>query len=440
MASLITRGAAAWLLTFGFAPTLTLAQSKPVHDSVASSATSVERPALTLREAIESTFRKNPGLQGFQFQLSAQEARIDQARLRPAPALGAQLENVAGTGETRSVDAAEATLSLSQVIELGDKRGLRASAAMLGRESLAVEQQAAQLDVLAEVTRRFIHVASDQAQLDLTRNATDLVRRTVDGVSRRVQAGKSPDVELIRARAALTRAEIDQRHAEHEIAASRAKLAAMWGDTTPAFGSVTAELYNLPAPMPFEALVERLQGNPDFLRFASEARLRDAEIRLAEARRRPDVEVSAGIRRLEGTNDQAFVLGATIPLFSSRQAAPAIAEARALRAQVDVEQRAAFINARSQVFELYQELVHAVDETRILQREVLPQMELARQQTEYAYERGRYSYLELVEGQRAYLETQRALIEAAANSQTLQAEIERLTGEPLQLNSSPRTP
>ena len=440
MSSLITRGAAACLIVFGFVPGLASTQSDPVHDSVASPATSVVLPALTLREAIESTLRQNPGLQGFQFELSAQDARIDQARLRPAPALGVQLENVAGNGDTRGVDAAEATLSLSQVIELGDKRGRRVSAAMLGRDSLAIEQQAAQLDVLAEVTRRFIHVASDQAQLDLTRNATSLVQTTVEGVTRRVQAGKSPEVELIRARAALSRAQIDQRHAEHELVASREKLAAMWGDTAPQFGTVTAELYNLPAPMSFEALVDRLKGNPDFLRFASEARLRDAEIRLAESRRRPDVEVSAGIRRLEATNDQAFVLGATVPLFSSRRASSAIAEARALRAQVDVEQRAAFINARSQVFELYQELVHAIDETRILQRDVLPQMEQARQQTEYAYERGRYSYVELVEGQRAYLETQRALIEAAANAQTLQAEIERLTGEPLQLNSSPRTP
>ena len=438
--SSITHGVAVCVLASGFAQPMAVAQTPPVHDSVASPANSAALPSLTLREAIESTLRRNPGIETFQFELKAQDARIQQAGLRPAPMLNTTVENVLGTGETRGVSGAETTFALSQVVELGDKRNRRMVAAAYGREGIAVEQQAAQLDVLAEVTRRFIHVASDQAQLELTRNATALGQTTVDGVTRRVQAGKSPEVELIRARSALTRAQIDQRHAEHELVASRAKLAAMWGDTEPTFGVVTADLYGLPAPIAFEALVERLQSNPDFLRFASEARLRDAEIRLAEARRKPDVEFSAGVRRLQGTRDQACVVGVTVPLFSSRQAAPAIAEARALRGQVDVEQKAAFINARAQVFDLYQELLHAINETQILQREVLPEMEKARKQTEYAYERGRYSYLELVEGQRAYLDTQRALIEAAANAQTLQAEIERLTGEPLQQNLIQRTP
>jgi outer membrane protein, heavy metal efflux system len=409
--------------------TLNVARANPDSAPVQLSATN--GPSLTLRQAIESTLRSNPGLQVFGFELRAQDARIQQAGLRPSPTLGAEVENVLGSGETRGIDAAEATFSLSQVVELGNKRDRRMRAAAFARETMGVEQQAAQLDVLAEVTRRFIHVASDQAQLELTRRGAQLTQTTVDGVTRRVQAGRSPDVELIRAQAALTRAHIDQRHAEHELLASRRKLAAMWGEPEAVFGAVVADLYQLVPPAEFDALVSRLKENPDFLRFASEARLRDAEIRLAEAQRRPDIEFSAGVRRLQDSRDQAFVLGASVPVFSRRQAAPAVAEARALRGQVDAEQHAAFVNARAQVFELYQELRHAIDETQILQRQVLPQMEQALKQTEYAYERGRYSYLELVEGQRAYLDTQRALIEAAATAQTLQAEIERLTGESL---------
>ena len=434
MSSYFTRSVAACILLAGSVLGATHADTKSVSGSVPAPASLAELPPLTLREAIESTLKSNPGLATFAFELRAQDARISQAGLRPAPTVNAEFENILGTGELSAFDAAEATFSIAQIVELGDKRNLRIFAAEFGREGINIEQAAAQLDVLAEVTRRFIHVASDQEQLDLTRTTTGLMQTTVEGVTRRVQAGKSPDLELIRASAALIRAQIDQRHAEHELASSRTRLAAMWGDTEAQFGAVNADLYQLPAPIAFEALVDRLRGNPDFLRFASEARLRDAEIRLAQAKRRPDVELSAGVRRLQSTSDQAFVVGVTMPLGSRRQAAPGIAEALALRDRIDADQKAAFVNARAQIFELYQELQHAIDETRILRQEVLPQMEKARQQTEYAYERGRYSYLELVEGQRAYLETQRALIESAANAQTLQAEIERLTGEPLQQN------
>jgi len=398
-------------------------------------ANQVTGPPLSLRDAVIATIKGNPSLKTFAYSLRAQDARIDAAKLRPVPELSVELENVLGTGDTKGFDAAEATFALSQVVELGGKRSQRILASQLGREGIAIEEQAAQLDVLAEVSRRFIHVATDQQQLELTRQATEIARQTVEAVKRRVDAAKSPDVELFRANAALTRAQIDLRHAEHELLASRRKLAAMWGEPEAQFGPVLVDLYALPTPAEFDDLVARLKNNPDFTRFATEARLRDAEIRLAEVQRRPNMQFSVGVRRFQESRDNALVFGFSMPLFPGRQAAPAIAEAKALRGQVDVERDAAFINARAQLFELYQELRHAMNETEVLRRDVLPQMEQALLQTQYAYDRGRYSYLELVDGQRAYLEVQRALIDAASNAQTFQSEIERLSGEPLTITN-----
>ncbi|HTE41741.1 MAG TPA: TolC family protein [Steroidobacteraceae bacterium] len=399
--------------------------------AIVSAQTVAPEAPLALRDAITAALRTNPDLKSFGFSLRVQDARIDGARLRPAPEFSTDVENVLGTGTTKGVDAAEATFALSQVIELGDKRARRVAAAQTGREVIGVRQQAAQLDTIAEVTRRFIHVASDQAQLELTRQATELARNTVDAVKRRVDAAKSPDVELYRATVELKRAEIELRHSEHELLGSRRKLAAMWGEPEAQFGVVQTDLYGLPTPATFDSLIGRLQANPDFTLFATETRLRDAEVRLVEAQRRANFTVTAGVKRLQESRDNAFVVGFSVPLFSGRQAAPAIAEARALREQVGTERDAAFVKARAQVFELYQELQHAINEVQVLRRDVLPQMEKALKETEYAYDRGRYSYLELVDGQRAYLDVQRALINAATNAQTLQTEIERLTGEPL---------
>lgn len=384
---------------------------------------------LTLRQAIQAALAGNPDLAGFAFELRAQEARTDAAGLRPAPTLSVGIENALGNGEHRRFDAAESTFALSQVVELGGKRAARVGAAQAGRELITVAEQAAQLDVLAEVTRRFIHVAGDQEQLALTRQATALARETVAAVSLRVQAAKAPQAELRRARITLARAQVTQEHAEHELRSSRRKLAALWGDDRARFGSVTADLYALPRPVPFEDLLARLDRNPDFVRFASEARLRDAELRLAQARRRADITVSGGLRHLEATGDQALVLGFSLPLGAGRQAAPAIAEADALRGLTGARHEAARVRATAQLFELYQELRHAITETELLRRTVLPEMQGALEDTRYAYERGRYGYLEWVEAQREFLTIRRSLIEAAVNAQVFQAEIERLTGE-----------
>lgn len=386
---------------------------------------------LTLREAVRLTLERNPDLQTFALELRAQNARVNRAGLRPAPQLALELEDFAGSGAYKRADSAQTTLALSQILEFGGKRGRRSATARAGLELLSVEQQARALDVLAEVSRRFIHVAADQDHLRLTTTAAELAQQTVAAVQTRVKAAKSPEAELHRARITLARAEVEQEHAEHELLSSRRKLAAMWGDTQLAAGSVSADLYALPAPGDFDELLARLQANPDFTRFASQARLRDAEIRLAQSRRFGDVQLSAGARRFEATSDQAFVAGISVALFSGHQAAAAITEAEAMRGLTDAQQHAALIKAQAQLFDLHQELKHAITETALLRDKVLPEMDEALRETKYAYERGRYSYLEWVEAQREFIDVRRSLIAAAANAHNFNTEIERLTGEPL---------
>lgn len=382
---------------------------------------------LTLQTALEQAVARNPQLQGFVFRLRAQEARATTAALRPPWELRAELENVAGTGELSGTEAAEATFSLSRVIELGNKRDRRIEAANAARDLLESERAAAQLDVAAEVARRFIHVASDQEQLLLTRRATELAQETVDSARVRVQSARAPEVELNRARIALARAQIAQEHAEHELATSRRKLAAMWGATEDRFGRIEAGLFSLPAIPSFEQLADTIPRSVDLARFASEARLRDAELRIAEARARSDVAVSAGVRHLQTADDQAFVLGMTLPLGARTRATGAIEEARAQRELTDSEREAHRVRVLAQLFETYQELSHAVTEANTLRETVAPEMEAALKSTQYAFERGRYNYLEWTEAQRELIAVRRALIEASANAHLFQVEIERLT-------------
>ncbi|MBX5461670.1 MAG: TolC family protein [Steroidobacteraceae bacterium] len=387
-------------------------------------------PSLTLREAVARTLARNPQLRTFTFRMQAQEGRERIAGLRPPVELRAELENVGATDAT-GTGATEATLALSGVLELGDKRAQRLEAARAAGELIATEREAAELDVIAEVTRRFIQVASDQAQLRLTVRATQLAEQAVKAVQRRVDAGRSPDVELNRTRIALTRARIAEEHAQHALRASRRKLAAMWGDTEEDFGEVTARLFEVPAVPPFDDLAAQIDSNPDFARFASEARLRDAELNLARARARADVTWTAGVRRLQALDDNALVLGASVPLFSGSRAEGAVAEARAQRALTDAERDAHRVRVLAELYALYQELNHAVNETEELQRTVSPEMEAALRATENAFERGRYGYLELAEAQREFLDVQRALITSAANTHLFRVEIERLTGRAL---------
>lgn len=393
-------------------------------------------PSLGLREAVSAALARNPDLKEFAFTLRAEQARRDGAALRPAPEFTAELENVLGSGDYKGLSGAETTLALSQVVELGGKREARVATANASIDTLTSARQAAQLDILAEVTRRYVATAELQERLRLADRATSLAQSTLDAARLRVQAARAPHVEEDRATVALERSRLDARSLRAKLEAARRSLAAMWGsdDATldgRAFGDVDGDLYRLPAVQEFAPLVARLQVNPDFLRFASEERLREAELRLAATQKRADITIGGGVRRSQETKGIGLVASFSMPLFSGRRAESAIAEAAARRDAVGAARDAAVTRARASLFALHSDLLEAEARVAALQATVLPRMEEALKETQYAFERGRYGYLELVDAQREFLDAQADRIEAATQAQLLITEIERLTNAPL---------
>ncbi len=384
-------------------------------------------PPLPLQEAIRRTLGANPELAVFGYDLRAQDGQILQAGVRPNPELALDVEDVLGTGDHEGLRTAQTTLSLHQVLERG-ARDRRVDAASAGRAVLNAELAEKRLDTAAETARRFVHVLSDQAQLEVTHEALTLAGKTVEAARLRVNAARSPAAELVRAEAAQARADLDHQHAEHELLTSRRQLAALWGETEPAFGLAQGKLLVLPPLQAYEALRTRLAGNPSLTRFIAEARLRDAEIRLAEQRRIPAWQVSAGLRHYNDSGDVAGVFGLSIPLPWHNPAQGFVVEAEAKRAQVDASRHAAEVQTLTKLFEWFQVLKQARNEAETLERTVLPKMQEALRQTEYAYARGRYGYTELVAAQQEVLALKRARIQAAVNAQSTAIEIDRLTG------------
>lgn len=386
--------------------------------------------ALTLPDALQRAESRHPLFQSYRAQLAAADARRLQADLRPAPELNLEVEDVLGSGALSGVDSAQTTVSFSQLIERGGLRDRRIESAQADREAQITLGQIARLDLRAEVARRFVHVLSDQALLATTREATVLARSTLQEVERRVQAARVPLAERSRAQVALARAELEEEHAEHELLSSRRHLAAATGSMEADFGEAAGDLLSLPEVAPFEVLLTQMQAAPDVLRFANEERMRASELRLAQARRTPGLRAGAGLRRLEASDDLGLVFSASIPLFANSRETGHIAEAEARLAQLGADREQAWLKAQAQLFEIYQELNHAGVEFRTQRDRVVPTLEEALKQTQLAYDRGRYSLLELRDAQSEWTLQRRRLIEAATEYHGHLIEIQRLTGAP----------
>lgn len=383
---------------------------------------------LTLARAVDAAIRANPDLMASTYELSAAQARIVQADLRPNPTVSAEFENFVGTGGYKGIDSLETTLSLSQVVELGGKRALRRSAAEADLDVVSIEQRARELDVLAEVTRRFIEVSVAQARVEFAKESVSIAEKTLQTISGRVDAGRSPEAERSRARIALTRAIVEQRQAQSDLRSARYALSATWGSPEPAFTAASANLFRLQSVDTFPALMRRLEESVDLSLFASTARLREAELRLARAQARPNLAFSVGARRFEGSNDAALVAGFSmeLPVYNRNQGA--IREAQVRLSQNDALREAATLNARSALLSLYQEMTTAGARVETLRNEALPQAQVALEQMRGGYERGRFSFLELATAQEELLALRSAAIDAAADFHRMLIEIERLTG------------
>ncbi|HEU4602331.1 MAG TPA: TolC family protein, partial [Steroidobacteraceae bacterium] len=337
---------------------------------------------LTLAQAIEGAMHSNPDLKASAYELNAAQARILQAGVMPNPDLALDLEDFGGTGEVSGVRELQTTLSLSQVIELGGKRARRVDAANSDRDLVGVEQRARELDVLAEVTRRFVDVVAAQERVRLTQSTVDLIERTSEAIGKRVEAARSPTAELSRARISVIRAQLDLTQAQTTLESARQSLASMWGATQAQFGNAQANLFALPPLESLQSLSDQLERSPDLMRFASESRLRDAELRLAQAAARPNLTLGLGLRRYESTNDTALVAGFSmgLPVFDRNQGN--IAEASVRRTQTQALEQAARIRAQATLYALYKQVQVSRRQLQMLKDEALPQAQAALDQTQ----------------------------------------------------------
>jgi cobalt-zinc-cadmium efflux system outer membrane protein len=233
----------------------------------------------------------------------------------------------------------------------------------------------------------------------------------------------------MRARAELATERLAHDDVTHEQSVARHRLAAQWGETSPAFGRVEGALLTLPTVEPFDELAERIDDNPDLVRLASQERIAESELDLAKARRWPTLTPSLGARRLEESDDWALVAGVNVPLPLFDRNQGRVAESRAALARTRADSEAERVRVHTALYEIYQEMQHSVHRAEVLRDEVIPRFEATIEETRKGYAQGRYRYHELRTVDAELLAARRSLVEASTAAHRLVITLERLGGE-----------
>ncbi|AKH69627.1 outer membrane protein [Spongiibacter sp. IMCC21906] len=386
---------------------------------------------LSLAEASERTRLNNPDLDIFQWRFKALEGHRQRAALSPGYELGIEAENMLGTGPFSATDRADITVSIASVIELGDKRNARVSTANSRYALMEAQHKAAGLDILGQVTQRYIATLAVQEKLNVMKEARDLAKTTVKLVSHRVDRGASPEAERLRAKATLSQANLRLTAMQAELESRKLTLAILWGATSANFSRLSGELFQFQTPADFAELYQRATASPAIQVYASQARLRDAEIELARSQSSSNVRWSVGIRHFEDSGESAMVAGISVPLFTGSRSQGDVQSARAKRERLNAEKNSALLALRARLFEAWQTHQQSAAAARQIRNEVIPALQTALKQTRQAYDQGRYSYLDWLSVRRELLDARLASIDAASTALLNQALIEQLTAEPL---------
>jgi cobalt-zinc-cadmium efflux system outer membrane protein len=199
----------------------------------------------------------------------------------------------------------------------------------------------------------------------------------------------------------------------------------------PAFDKVAGDFYAVSVPPPLAQMQAMIADNPDLARWQTEEDKRRAALHLEETRAVPDITVGGGVRRFEETDDAALVLalGIPLPLFDRNQGG--IREAVANLAKARRQYEAAQVKTRTALAETTSTLTAAHEAVAILQSDVLPKAQQTFAAAEQGYEQGKFDYLYLLDAQRILFETQGQYIDALVAYHRARADIERLTGRPL---------
>ncbi|HJZ12661.1 MAG TPA: TolC family protein, partial [Acidobacteriota bacterium] len=184
---------------------------------------------LSLNEAISIALQNNPELLAAQLEVDARQARIAQAGARPNPELIIVTEDISGSGRFEGFDSSQTTAQLSQRFELGGKRAARRDAASLNRDVAEADLELKRREIAAKVRKSFFAVLLSQEQVRVMQDLSEVSKRFSGVVIERIQAGKIPPIDEVKAQAIVALAEIELTRSTRALESARYELAAVLG-------------------------------------------------------------------------------------------------------------------------------------------------------------------------------------------------------------------
>ena len=386
---------------------------------------------LSLDDALHHALESHPDLDVAKTSLKIAEARQIRANLRPSPTVSLESENLAGRGELKGLDGHETTLALSQTLELGGKRKQRTQVARLDVSLADWDRKSVRQRVLETTYLAFIDALAAQSLREQEAEKYKLAKSIDEKVQARVEAGKVSPLEGQRSQINLASARVHWQQAEQRFLTVRKVLAGHLGKRVPFFETLVGTLDQLQLPPEPEKLANHLLDHPELARQVDETLRGEAMLRSVKAARIPDLTLKAGYRRDGISEDASWVVGFSVPIPNIKRNLAAKSEALSQIDRVAQQKAAIEHHLWLEFAEVYESLIGQFEQAQTLASEIIPAAKLLLEGTTEGYREGKFSYLEVLDSQRAYFETLKSHTDALSMYHRYKVKLQALLGRDL---------
>jgi cobalt-zinc-cadmium efflux system outer membrane protein len=390
--------------------------------------------ALTLAEARVAALERNWDLLAAKSDLDLAEAQRVVAGAFPNPEVEATLEKLQ-IGRVTAPRTRDGVIALSQLLEIGGKRGDRIRSAAAGITSARAQFEFARAHLDAAVVKAYAATRVAEENVRIGRRSTESLARSAEIAGRRFEAGEISAAERDQVEIAAGRFRAETHAAESALVRARTDLETLLG--MPRYDADLVLADDLPTMLPLAARRETetpgegVDARGDVRAAAAAVDGAEADLSLQKALRIPDPTFLVQFERDLPDNPNTVGVGVSlpVPLFNRNKGGVRVAEVARDSAQRRLAQARA--EASGEIAAARGALSAAQLRRDLLDTNLLPRAEKVQETVAFAYEKGGASLLELLEAERNLNELRLAALGSEADLLSAAADLAAALGETL---------
>ncbi|MFS8084196.1 MAG: TolC family protein [Acidobacteriota bacterium] len=320
--------------------------------------------------------------------------------------------------------------SVSQLVELGGKRGRRIDVARNELQLTELDVDAALRTLRHDVRAGYFNLALARNNYELGQQAVAQAKELAEVARTRFAAGDIAQFEVLQAELGVDRATNDLDRLENAERIARALLNQLLNREPEAPLDQRDSLFVRLGPVSTANLIgQSLAQNVELRTAEQQIKTEESRLRLARAQRVPDLTLEPGVETLDSAfTHPGFKMQVTVPLPIFNRGRADIQKSSAMLEQLRAERAAARQRISSEIGRAALNLESARKQVEFYETKLLPEAERLRQLAIESYQVGQTGLLSVIDATRNARYVRQAYLQALFDYQTALADLEQAAG------------